>query len=1421
MKKLFIKSASPIPEGAQWITVHPNGEGSKGQPVLVMPEKDGTARVIGGAGGKLNYLKLRGVKSKGEYAAESAKRQEEAKAKRAAQTQVEKETGVYEQRQAQRRDLAEKKRAVERNVIDTVAELAGWSKESLEFPENDPAFEGLSQGQLEKAKVKWHNNLVRRAKSAIKESQQKLLNDANARADAGIGEVPLFSQDPDALSVADLDPDKRPSGTLGFNPHYRERADANTPTPAGDAADPVDTGPSLEENKAAFADGKGGEAIAGALDKIAFPPSPKVSVGEFSGADALKLVMQGKKFAQIEAAVREAKGEINKGIESKAMVLDVSDDADLSQQAREAVFNDMRTASTVAFLNEVGRVAGGDPGETLGGHIGVGAYDSLNAMSLAVGGNAMLDRSVVDVLGVAGAASVLARRFHQDLSPDELQFTTDGITDYHVNQYMKTGTESLKKAQGLMAEAAAIELSPDAQNGTDLAIAQAMNAERRDKVITAQRILGQSLGQMEANAAMVAAMRMGAQDSVTVSMGNKSDDAIATQLAALGLSDGDYSVEKAGSNQILTVTAQGMDKLAQPTSMEDVARVKRNVDIISGKYDEAGWLPQGVANRPDLAMKVQPGTADQIGQPFSPQEDLRGAVLDYIGGRAADGDSAVDILADMGSDDFTNAVGADRADEYNAILSELAPPSQFSGNASGSLDALESRFSKLADDYVAKIGGKISPINRQKVTVDQNAVDALHRALASTPQGVAAYKQVGELSGKEIRALRGFFASSMVPKGGDHKQAWADLTAAMGSSAGAIHAVQDAVKSSLSRTFVESYNQINPDKPIKLGKTLVNNSADFMKFADPGAADAHAKSLEGIDPDHAAYLHTTAASGDLSPGTRFTAGHAIDRQIAGMMGVVGQNFKPDQPTKLWAVSMDGKYINQQRAVKYFESNKRMALAFGPGSGKTNIMLGSFADLKSKGKVKRGIFLVPSIVQGQFNGEALRLMAPGQFKWNINPGASREERIAAYKDGDTDFCVMTHQSFRDDMIYLAAKQSGKPETEVSESLQSMTPAERSDFFSGVMSKEGINFDASFVDEAHETLNREGKENSGLANVLDAVTSKTPYYMYASGDPVKNDASEIHSLMEKMDPSRYGDRSSFMRKYGVDTMASKDSLKREMARYVFPASITPDVDVSRHLDTIPLSAGQQKAISQLDGTVNALRSAKAKGTVDIAAARQLSPAMFDGVPESEHAAVAERVQNSLGIIKDSAVRRIIDTASDSGKFDHAMELVNKYQGKQGVIFAKNRAAVAEYEKRMKAAGKRVVTITGSDSGAEKERKKQMFNPDKGEAQADIMIASDAAAVGMNLQSGQFLIQHDIPDTAKNHAQRDARIFRLGQKNAIDLHQLQADHASDKRAYKRLQTKYQLRELMASPMDGLDDTGIAGAIEARRAMAQGVTL
>ena len=1500
--------ASAIPPGAHWITVHPGGVG-KGQAVLIEPQADGSAKVIGGAGGSLNHLRLRGVKSHSGYKEDAkAKAAEKAKARKD-QIAAEKADGSYEAKQAARESIKTQKKEAERGVIEAVAKKAGWKPEDLEFPEEDYAH--LSDKALAKVRDRHHRQLLQRAKDVIKQSREKLVQDAGARADAGIGEVPLFSTDPDTMSVNDLDPVKAQGAGLGFQANYKGRAEAaglSKDALAAESNAVKTAGLTLEQRAQMMAKGQAAELIKQELEGIKDPPAPNADASLLSAQDALELVKEGKRLAAIEKQAREAAAEIDRGpAEPKAFVIDASDDADLDAEARKAVEQDLRTAQTVAFLSEVGRIAGGNPTETLGGHVGVGAYNSINALALAVGGDALVDRSVVDVLGIAGAAQVLARRIHADMAPEDVQHVAAGIQDWHMNHYMTASTEALKKARDLTDAAKAIELSDEAKTGADLAVAQELNARRRACIGDAQRILGQALGEMEANAALVLAMKAPGSGQFEVSLGKLSPEAAITQVRAIGLQPGDYSLEKVGGDLFLTVTPGGMSRLAKPVAAADVQQVRRNLGIVRGEQDEDGWLPLGVANRPDLVMDVKPGVADRLAQPFQPGDDLQASLRSYIGARAADGDAPADILADVQSADFFQKVGASRVEEYRKALDAVAPLKGADGKQQRA-EALEATFEKYADEHVASLGGERTTLNKQKVQIDQHAVDALHRALAETPEGTAAYKQIGELSNKDQSALREFFyrhvakedpeaaglrkqiedveaqqpekettdmfgdtvpnpdwndwkshRDGLVQKLNASSLTWGKYLKVMGGNERAYEAVQDVIRSRMAGKFAETYNKLNPGSPLKVGKRVIRNNLDHLDAVDPSARDARmakdkalidslrtraggkyasgsvADKIDAAKQQQAAMEQAqmgffsseddAPAAGGSQPHTppelgadeRHTLGHVMERQIAGMMGHVGQNFKPGQPTKIWGVSMSGKYVAQQRAIKLVAANKRVALAAGAGSGKTNMMLGTHAHLAGLGEVKRSLMLVPSVVQGQFNGEALRLLEPGKFKTHIQPGASREERIAAYKDPETHICVMTHQSFRDDMVHLGAKQAGIDEAAMTQQLQGMNPAQRKAWIAGVCQAEGIKFDASFVDEAHDTLNRAGKENSSLANVVEAMGHHTPYHVYASGDPVKNDPSEIHSMLQKMDPERYGDRAAFMRRYGADTIASKQALQREMARYVFPTSITPDVHRDRIREKVKLSDGQTKALGELDKNLARARLAQRGGKVDVDAVRAISPGSFDGVPESEHQAIAANLQKAIGVLKSSAVSRIINAHPDNAKVQRAVEMVNARPGRQGVIFARNRESVELYRKAMEKAGKRVVVITGADGAKDKDAKRRLFNPEQGEAQADILIASDAAAVGMNLQSGQYLIQHDIPTTAKTHSQRNARIDRIGQKKGIELIDLEGDHQEERKARDRLMKKYALKDLMASPLDGLDDTGVAGAINARRAAAQ----
>ncbi len=1461
-------------DGSRWITVHPNGKDEKGVPVMIRETAHGSGvyHVVGGAGGKLNYLKLRGVKSKGEYAKDVADKQKAKREAKKEQVAKDKAAGVHESKQAARAEVRTQVQKHEKQFVQTVAAKMGWKPEELAIDE--AKLTGLSDTAQAKARQQHHAELVRRAADAV---------ELQAKAIAIAADKPIQ----DALDEPDAEPVPT-AAPLGYAPNFTGRTAEQADDIKAEAA-AIDTARQDPERRETIAKVKKQAAeiraeVAQADVKVA-PLQQQV----IEAKDALELLKARKQLQAVRKEAVKVNRAIDRG-EQKAYVIEVGGQ-DVDDAVQRGIENDLRTMKTRAFLSEVDR-AGGD--SLMGAHLGLGATNALNAVTQVTAGGALIDRDAVDVLGIAGAAQALSHRLRTDLPAEDFDKATEALERYHVDHYMKRAADALAQVKAL--EKGLDETAiPDAEDGDDLTIAHEVTRRKKRAIGGAQRLLGQALGEFEAHAALLVAMKGKPGDDLQVPLGKlRTEDAI-RRLRAIGLSRGDYTVEHAGGEAIAKITPAGMLGVVKPGDAAHVKAIRRNLDIIEGRQDDENFWPEGVAKRADMALPPpSPAVAATLARPFKAGADMAQSLRDYIGGRMADGHAIGDILADAQSEDVIRLAG-DRRAEYMKALDDVVPIHGEDGKAIEA-EARRPGFEAMADDYARReFGGRVSPVHAQTFDVDQASADALHRSFAEHPAGPLGFKPLGELEAADQHALRGYFdqhiakqdaASSelkatlaahlgtepekevedMFGRGtnpewsswkaradelrqqvADRGLDWNKYSAIMGGPAAAYAAVQDHLRGRVSEAFHRHYQKIRPDVPLKLGSTVLTNHLRHVEAVNPEvrerrlaehrdmvdrlrnraggryAAGSVADKLDeqrerqaaleqsqlgmfGMSVPDDAETGATPAPRALEADERYTLGAAAEARLSQMAPLIGQNFNPKEPINIWRPGMTGKYVNQQRAIKLIEANKRVALAQGVGSGKTSMGLGAFAHLHAKGQVKKGMFIVPSIVQGQFGAEGLRYLEPGRLKWHAQPGATREERLAAYRDPETHFSVVTHQAFRDDLLHLGAQHAGISEDEMTQRLTEMTPEQRRTWGRETMDKGGIDHQFLMVDEGHDLLNRQGKENSGMANVIDAVSANVPYYVSASADPVKNDASEVFDMLSKMDPGRYTDRAAFMRRFGLDTSASRDQLRREMARYFYPGRISPDVKVSAREIPVTLSDAQRRDLAAIDGHVSKMRMAKLSGGLDVDAAKALSPDSFVDQPPDQHEAIAKRLHDSIGILKQTATTRAIDAHEQNAKTDAVAKLAAERKGKPGVVFARSRAAVEHISNRLRAEGHRVVTITGADSPADKAAKRLKFKPESGDPEADILVASDAGAVGLNAQRGQWLIQHDTPMTAKTHAQRNGRIERLGQMNDIELLDLVGDHPHEREARQRMRTKYQLRDILTTPLEHLDDTGFA---------------
>ncbi|MHA0048585.1 helicase-related protein [Deinococcus sp. PEB2-67] len=569
----------------------------------------------------------------------------------------------------------------------------------------------------------------------------------------------------------------------------------------------------------------------------------------------------------------------------------------------------------------------------------------------------------------------------------------------------------------------------------------------------------------------------------------------------------------------------------------------------------------------------------------------------------------------------------------------------------------------------------------------------------------------------------------------------------------------------------------------------------------------------------------------VGPHERATLGHAAEERLAHMLASTRFGIDPKGgpvslfPDVTWGSGT--KHASKQRAAKALLKTGRLAGFFGTGSGKTATQIGAFTEAHARGQARKGVFVVPSIVRNQFGEEAARFLEPGRYGWHASEDPDGYAgRLRAYQDPGTHMIVSTHQTFRDDMIRAMADHQGVPAAAMAARFQGLPRPERAAALRAAMEHHGIPLDFLAMDEAHNSLNRAGKGDSLLSAVVEAALDTSKLKSLWTGSPVKNDPSEVHDWISKLDPDRYPDRDAFIRQYGVNMPASSEALQRLMDGYSYIDAVPADVnrtvtwgarDAQGQAAPIPLTPQQHQAYQDVLSTYQRARQARQDGRVDVDAMRALSPRSFDGLDEQEHEGVAQRLQGALGTLKHQALARVVNDhpAEHNAKVQHVLGLARERKGRGGVIFAHGRESIAMLRQQLEAQGHRVGVIDGATSADGKAAVRRAFDA----GQHDIVLCSDAGAVGANLQKrGKWLVNYDLPQTQMTLEQRNARIDRQGQQDDIELHHLMTDTDHDRDNHARLERKRVLGSILQGQYRSMDDTGLARYLHAAHAERSG---
>lgn len=172
------------------------------------------------------------------------------------------------------------------------------------------------------------------------------------------------------------------------------------------------------------------------------------------------------------------------------------------------------------------------------------------------------------------------------------------------------------------------------------------------------------------------------------------------------------------------------------------------------------------------------------------------------------------------------------------------------------------------------------------------------------------------------------------------------------------------------------------------------------------------------------------------------------------------------------------------------------------------------------------------------------------------------------------------------------------------------------------------------------------------------------------------------------------------------------------------------------------------------------------------------------EAEILILGELVVQARGVV-DSGQDRKWDELSQILQNDPHMRDTDGRQRKM-ILFTEHKDTLNYLERRIGGVlgtPDAITTIHGSVHRDERRKRQEMFRSDP---EVRILLATDAAGEGVNLQNANLMVNYDLPWNPNRLEQRFGRIHRIGQQQVCHLWNLVAKETREGEVYHRLLTK-----------------------------------
>ncbi|PIC76849.1 ATP-dependent helicase [Sporosarcina sp. P19] len=356
------------------------------------------------------------------------------------------------------------------------------------------------------------------------------------------------------------------------------------------------------------------------------------------------------------------------------------------------------------------------------------------------------------------------------------------------------------------------------------------------------------------------------------------------------------------------------------------------------------------------------------------------------------------------------------------------------------------------------------------------------------------------------------------------------------------------------------------------------------------------------------------------------------------------------------------------------------------------------------------------------------------------------------------------------------------------VMSMDTAKRSPHKEKIYAQD---YDLIIVDEAHKLKNHQTISYEFVQSL------KKKFCLLLTATPIQNDTFELFYLVTLLKQGHLGNYDEFSSVFSAKNRdEERDSYLKELVSQVMVRNRRQDTGVewsTRKVHTIPITFTDHErqvytAISNLKHISSVFSGAFSTMTLQ----REMcsSPEATIGtlrnlLPECKRVEEITHVEEVIGQLEKLSIH---------SKAKKATELIIQANEKV-IIFTEYRMTQLYLSDYLYANGISNVIFNGKLSKSSREWIKHLFKQ-----QAQVLIATESGAEGINLQFCHHVINYDLPWNPMKLEQRIGRVHRLGQEHDVQIYNLAVKETIDDHVMKVLQGKIETFEQVVGELDDI---------------------